>query len=163
MKSATFDYEEIFLHHWKQDLEHIKADIIANDMWYVQEDHREAIHRELGVEIAKDDEEDEEEQPGGFHEPEPLSLSLSPQRPALCKLKSARMSWCACAEEEPDPVQTVAQEAASKPVLPIEKMLSKKVRLTLQRRPSDGANCARYSCLSQRSCGHVLHVSCAAL
>lgn len=33
----------------------------------VQEDHNEAIQRELGVEFAKDDEEDEEEHPGVLH------------------------------------------------------------------------------------------------
>jgi hypothetical protein len=31
----------------------------------MQEDHHEALQRELGVELAKDDEEDEEEHNGG--------------------------------------------------------------------------------------------------
>lgn len=30
----------------------------------VQEDHHEALQRELGIEIAKDDEEEEDEHPG---------------------------------------------------------------------------------------------------
>ena len=35
--------------------------------------------------------------------------------------------WLPDAEEQPDDVQAVAQEMAPKPVLPVEKMLSKKV------------------------------------
>ena len=38
--------------------------ILEPNVCVMQEDHDEAIQRELGVEFAKDDEEDEEEHPG---------------------------------------------------------------------------------------------------
>lgn len=43
--------------------------------------------------------------------------------------------WLHNAEEQPDDVQAVAQETVPKPVLPVEKMLSKKVCSAFPIRP----------------------------
>lgn len=48
--------------------------VCLNLLCCAQEDHSEAVQRELGIEIAKDEEEDEEEEHPGDH-PEHLQAS----------------------------------------------------------------------------------------
>ena len=43
---------------------HIFVINLCKDFAFLQEDHSEAVQRELGIEIAKDDDEEEEEHPG---------------------------------------------------------------------------------------------------